>query len=464
MRRPLAVLAAAAMLAAACGDTASTTSGVPPASASAAATTTVPATVSATVPTTTPAGTVAGGFTLDDHLDWLVGALNGEPVDRAEYDRRFDQAFLDAVPFDAFVGPLNQIVGEWTVSSDQLAPTGLALTARLSSVAGPNLVAELAIEDAPAGRLVGLVVLPADLDDPPQTLDEAAAAWAELAPEAALLVARGQCDPVLAAGADRRLAIGSVFKLWVLGALVDTVQAGGARWDEPLAIRDDLKSLPSGVLQDEPASTELPLEDYALQMISISDNTATDHLIARLGREEVEAAQERYGHGDPAVNRPFPTTRELFWLKLVAPADVVDDYIAGGEQQRRAILDGAVIDLAGIDPSGFTTPTHIDTIEWFASPHDVCGVLQALPLETSPEVRRILTANPGIDLDPSTWSDVAFKGGSEPGVLALAWRAVRAADGEVFIVVGMLNDTAQPVDEITAVLLLEQIFTLLEDA
>ena len=63
------------------------------------------------------------------------------------------------------------------------------------------------------------------------------------------------------------------FKQYVLGELAHQVQQGRASWDEQLAIRDDLKSPPSGKLQVEPAGTSHTLRVFAEQMISISDNT-----------------------------------------------------------------------------------------------------------------------------------------------------------------------------------------------
>src|SRR5262249_19066453 len=58
-----------------------------------------------------------------------------------------------------------------------------------------------------------------------------------------------QLRPVHTLNPDEPLAIGSTFKLYILGALAEEVAAGRARWDEPLAIKDDLKSLPSGQMQ-----------------------------------------------------------------------------------------------------------------------------------------------------------------------------------------------------------------------
>ena len=45
----------------------------------------------------------------------------------------------------------------------------------------------------------------------------------------------------------------------------------------------------------------------------------------------------------------------------------------------------------------------------------------------------------GVELDPTRWSTVWFKGGSEPGVLTLGYRAV-AANGTSYVVVAMVEN------------------------
>jgi hypothetical protein len=142
---------------------------------------------------------------------------------------------------------------------------------------------------------------------------------AAVAPRTALLAAKvtdGRCEPVHGVSPRRVMPLASGFKLYVLGALAHAVRRGAAGWDEPLAIRDDWKSLPSGEFQTFPAGTTLPLREYANAMISISDNTATDHLMGRLGRARVEAQQFRFAMAEARRNAPFLTTRELFVLKL----------------------------------------------------------------------------------------------------------------------------------------------------
>ena len=114
------------------------------------------------------------------------------------------------------------------------------------------------------------------------------------------------------------LAVASAFKLYVLGALAQAVAEGRASWQEQLAISNEHKSLPSGGMGALAAGTRRSLRYFAEQMISVSDNTAADHLIARLGRGAVEKQLVALGNHTATLDEPFLTTREIFALKLAA--------------------------------------------------------------------------------------------------------------------------------------------------
>jgi hypothetical protein len=64
-------------------------------------------------------------------------------------------------------------------------------------------------------------------------------------------------------------------------------------------------------------------------------------------------------------------------------------------------------------------------------------------------VADILSINPGARLDTNTWTEVRFKGGSEPGVFALTWWLERD-DGRQFVVTGLLNDPDSAFNELAA--------------
>jgi hypothetical protein len=78
-------------------------------------------------------------------------------------------------------------------------------------------------------------------------------------------------------------------------------------------------------------------------------------------------------------------------------------------------------------------------------------------------IRRILAQNPGIAFDKKTWPYVAFKGGSEPGVLSLTWLLERS-DGRSFVLSIVLNDSARAIDEAGAVNVAEGAVNLLATA
>jgi hypothetical protein len=166
---------------------------------------------------------------------------------------------------------------------------------------------------------------------------------------------------------------GSVLKLYVLYALGNAVAAGKVRWEQPLTVTAQLKSLPSGVPQYEPDGTQISVLEAATKMIAISDNTATDMLINLVGRSAVEAALTEAGMTNPSVNRPFLTTRETFILTLEQWPTLANRYLAANEAGRRALLANTVDrpplpDVAAMRE--LSTRGDMDGLGWFASASD----------------------------------------------------------------------------------------------
>ena len=260
------------------------------------------------------------------------------------------------------------------------------------------------------------------------SVDDAAAEFAALPGQVSLVTLKGEAVQA-GLGADTPLAVGSTFKLAVLSALQDQIRSGTHAWDEVVTLKPAWKSLPSGVLQNWPNGTPLTLQTLATLMISQSDNTAADALIAIVGRKAVEAKTER--------NRPFLTTREAFLLKYAAPKPLLQRYLAGNEAAKRAALR----DLQGLPLPDVNTlsdqPTALG-VEWFFTVRELCNLMaevQTLPL---------MSVNPGV-INPDTWARVAYKGGSEPGVLNLTtW--LTTEDGTSYCVSATQNQNA-PLDE-----------------
>jgi len=281
-----------------------------------------------------------------------------------------------------------------------------------------------------------------------------AAAVSRVAPDVSFIVAEaegGDCRTLASVAGDERLGVASTFKLYVLGALARQVAAGDAEWDEQIAVSSRWKSKASGAMRYETDGTRHSLRYFAERMMAESDNTATDHLIARLGRENVEATQSVLGHGAPEMNTPFLLTRELFALKLTDDAALIDRYLRASEDDQRAFLDQSIGPVR-LAPEGWGTwsgPRWVDQIEWFASATDLCRAWARLDqMADHPKLTpldSIMAINDGRDLfRRPTWTYAAFKEGYESGVYSMSWLLHRA-DGRAFVLVAIYNDSATDV-------------------
>lgn len=261
-----------------------------------------------------------------------------------------------------------------------------------------------------------------------------------------------QLIPIAGARENEAGAIGSTFKLYVLGALAEDIAAGTLAWNTNIAIRDEWKSLPSGTMQLVKAGQTYQVATFAMNMISISDNTATDHLIHTLGRERIEAYTNAR-NSNTAKNTPFLTTREMFALKLSDDETLLERYADATTEERRAMLppEGDLgLELPSLESAGsWAEPRAINTVEWFASPKECCLAMARLreleQVAGMEPLGKILRKNPGISFDSEVWKSTAFKGGSEPGVMNGTWLLQRA-DDRWFTISVTWNDSDNAID------------------
>ena len=159
MRRTLFLLLALTSLLVACTDdedpspTATPTESLTPS----ATTTDTP------LATATPAGE---GDALASQLEWFLGILDGGELTGGEYDARFDESFRSAVPFEEGMLPTLQALQAAApyevVEQQRRSDTGL--NALIQAADGTQLV--LSLDVGPEGRIVGLLVQPADINLP----------------------------------------------------------------------------------------------------------------------------------------------------------------------------------------------------------------------------------------------------------------------------------------------------------
>lgn len=352
----------------------------------------------------------------DAEIAALKAVLAPGPVDTS----LFDATFLKAVPADkiqAGIVPLKNLIGPVLSIEPKGGPSYLIETST------HEIAADITLDGA--GKIGGLVFH----DPKPRnaSIDDLLGQMGAVAPQSAWLVTRNGTT-LHASHPDLALGIGSGFKLGVLKALKDEIDAGAHRWDELVPLRQAEKSLPTGILQSWPEGSPLTIHTLAALMISISDNTAADTLLKLVGRDKVEAA---------LGIAPALTTRELFVLK--ANPDLMTRYRAGDLEARRAVL--AEAETRPLPDVGKALAPQTPGVEWDVSPTRLCALIAEIGgLD-------VMQINPGL-ADKSKWNTVSFKGGSETGVLSLTTLAV-SKSGDTYCVSAVWN-APDAIDEAAA--------------
>jgi hypothetical protein len=438
---PLLVVAVG-LLASACSPAGAPT----PAGSATVAATTRPAEVVA------PPDTAAGA-----QLRWLLAATAHLPVSDGQVRAHFDAAFL-AEDDAAVLNQSLQAVTGAEVRSIQVSELNTVVAIVSARAAAPT---EVWLTVDSRGLISELRISPATTGPTPATWADVDAALRSVAPQVRLLVAdvsNGSCRTVHSIDPGTAAPIGAAFKLYVLAALGHAVASGTVRWNQPLTVTAQLKSLPAGELQNEPDGTQVSVLDTAAAMTSLSDNTATDMLINLVGRSAVEDALTTTGMADPALDRPLLTTREIFVLKLRQWPALAERYISANEPSRRTLLASTVdrAPLPAVAAAGsWIAPRDINSLEYFASASDICRAYASLAaLAARPglsPIGQVLSLNDdSLALDPAQWKTTWFKGGSEPGVLTMAYLATTRT-GHSYVVTVLAEDPSQPIDETIAV-------------
>ncbi|HEX8528321.1 serine hydrolase [Allosphingosinicella sp.] len=389
----------------------------------------------------------------------LVAVLNGETA----RDRFFSPDFLIQVPARGF--------GE--IAAQLRTSYGRAKSVERVEAGGANsgivvmwferavVRFRMAVGPKPPHLVEGLIVTGAESSavDVASVFGEMVKLPGEVSLSAARLEEAGPAD-FLTEKAERPLAIGSAFKLFVLAELVRSVKAGERKWSDVVPL--GRPSLPSGLVQDWPKGSPVTLHSLAALMISRSDNSATDTLLEVLGREKVERLLPALGVRAPERNRPFLSTRDAFALKLGDPA-LLERWKAADEAGRRALLPQLErVEASTLDPSRRGgRPAEVAAVEWFASPADLVRTLDWLRRSGDRTALELLAINPGLGPGLAKEFDYfGFKGGSESGVLNLSF-LLKTRSGRWMAVSATWNDPAAPLDEPRFVALMSRLVTLL---
>lgn len=363
-------------------------------------------------------------------LDHLAPDATGPTAEDAA--QRFSAEFLAQVPADQVEPVLAQFRGGPALTLTEVGaveegPGGATATELTLSGEEPLRVSITVDAD---GLISGLFLQPGPPADLPKvgSWDELDAQFADLGGTTRVYVGQvesGGCATVHASGqAAEPAPSGSVFKLIVLSALVDAVTEGDLGWEDELTVTPEVKSLPSGELQDRPDGSVVTVREAAQLMISISDNTATDLLMDTVGPDRLTAAVARVSD-DPERLAPLLTTSQFFELGWAAP-QLREQWADADPAHRVELVDELSGDLSALraNPFAVSEPVWTSGVGWFLTGEEICtahAVLQeqAGTAEGEP-VRAILGANPGLFAPPEA-SYQGFKGGSAPGVLAFSF-------------------------------------------
>ena len=384
---------------------------------------------------------------LADAAQALIPVLRGsnEPA------RVFTSTFLHEVPADQVIALFAQLRAQHgnpqTIAS--ITPEDAA-TQALIVVRYERALLHFQTYVGSDGKISGLRYVNATIEN--DSFAQIGSEFSALPGNVAWGVFRLDNDGTLAvlSGAEpqRDMAIGSSFKLAILATLDDDIRHNRAEWTD--IVRIDRQSVPFSGILGWPMGAPMTVHTLATLMISRSDNRATDILLHHLGREHVEAFARRHGGLSGPHAFPLLSTLEATALKNPALGTVRDAWLTGSEADRRRALTQSAARLTpdNVDYAVFEqAPADITTIEWFASPQSIAQLLGWLARNGSAETSAILAINPGIPAAAARdWTYVGYKGGSEPGVIAMNL-LLRNAEGQNFIIAAAWNNPQAAVDD-----------------
>jgi beta-lactamase class A len=108
----------------------------------------------------------------------------------------------------------------------------------------------------------------------------------------------------IAINADARFPTASVIKIAVMAETMQQVADGALSLDAIVRLRDEARVGGSGTLRELHDGAEVTLRDLLHLMIVVSDNTATNLLLEKVGTLKVNARMEAYGLKQTKIFRP----------------------------------------------------------------------------------------------------------------------------------------------------------------
>ena len=222
---------------------------------------------------------------------------------------------------------------------------------------------------------------------------------------------------------DDSLPLASIFKLYVLLAVADAVNAGTLGWDDQLTITEEAKAVGSAGFDDLPPGAT----GVGERCCAADDLGQRQHGHrpadgpARARRRRTRAGPRRSPRPRQHDAVPHHPRAVLGRLGRTRSARAVEDRVAAGP--RASCIAQTNTRPYEPDPARTHTPASPYGAEWYGTAADICRVhaaLQTAAVGPAAPVRDILSATPGIDLDTTKWTYIGAKGGNLPGDMASA--------------------------------------------
>ena len=106
---------------------------------------------------------------------------------------------------------------------------------------------------------------------------------------------------------DKAMPAASSMKTPILLAGLEELDAGKLRWNEPLALTKEVIGGGAGWMANKPVGSRFPFHEAATEMIRVSDNSATNLLIKRLGgKTTLNARFQAMGLSGTVINNWLP--------------------------------------------------------------------------------------------------------------------------------------------------------------
>ena len=406
-----------------------------------------------------------------EQLAWVLGELRAPSTTIAEIREHFSSDYLARNPANQVQQLLSDLRN--AVSNPEIAdlltatPTsaravvlnqganagGLFLSINSNLVSGGLITEFSATTGFPRG---GSNVAASEAGN---SLEQLGDKFSALASNTSMLVARidnDQCRSIFEKDAQTPRPTGSIFKLWVLGAVAEEIRAGRLAATTMVPFDLDEVVIAGGAINDTPAGTQLSIRNLANLMLGVSDNTSTDLLHELVGRNRVEEILRTFGRRNRDLMTPFLSTNEQFHILWTLSPELASHYAAAPNAEQRDILINSIEPLGPVTQFVQANQTALFDSSWAASAFDVCRAYAGLRRfdNRSPEFE-IIEESAGAEtalLSVRTrWDRVWSKGGSLANangnyVFTLSWLFESDDKGAYVVVLMTSNRDGSPID------------------